>query len=497
MKEKSSKIKFLIKATIVILPVLIFVWLLNKQFAPLGHLEIKYNLVKDSPFISELYPKERIYALKLDNKQPYKEILDDIIYFDLKLPRSSYQKAQISIKYKNNNQQLFDLGALTSEELQSYETKTLENKFIDNSSWNKIQEEDLVLLQKEKKFDTIDEFLNSITSKTKIAYHNYGNLPKIIDIDNYKKSDKDLEINYALRGSHTFYTYINNENLNFTFNYVDLNREEGEDPFKINIIKVKDGQIINQKQKKDDGITIASGENSENNFNINIPKLEKGVYKINLDLNEDILIKNIKAKQSKIVFDKSLYLAQSNEYLPQYDSKEKTSTDLYNIGSNLYLKTKYKSGLQNISINEKVTPIEMLDKNYDFNQDTLTESFNKIYTEKSNLILETDGYFVFNKDQYFDPTPKNIVQLNENTNIDNFDYLIAKYNPKAEKENDWKIVTYEFDINKLAKDHNNKLKFRLSSPGLKDQDNKIKIAEIKVLLEKDPLTWEKIVEKIK
>ncbi|NQU99608.1 MAG: hypothetical protein HQ538_02620 [Parcubacteria group bacterium] len=461
-------------------------------------LEVKYDFQNESPFISEVYPKERIDILKFDNGESYKEILDDIVYFDLKLPRSSYQSTKVNIKFKNESQPFFDLAALTSEELWSFDTYTLENKFIDNSDWHKIQEEELVLLQKKNKFETIDQFLESINSKTRIAYYNYNKLPKVIEIDNYKKSDETLEINHALRGSHTFYTYIDNENLNFDFTYQDLNRADGEDLFKINIIKEKNGELIRQESKEDDGVNISSGNlSSDNTFNLNIPKLEKGVYKINLDLNEDIIIKNIKTKQKYIVFEKKMYLANSNEYLSDIDSEEKMAVDFFNTGSNLYIKTDHKNSLQKISINDQVLEIDSANKKFDYNTDILNENFNKIYSSKSDLLVESDGYFVFSKDNYFNPKPKNLIQLVDGLNLENFDFIIAKYNPNAEENNGWKNVSTEFDITKLHLDKNSKIKFRLSSPGLKDTESKIKISEISVLLEKDPMTFDKIFQKLK
>ena len=383
MNKNYSKFNIFLKIIIFLLPLFIFVWLLNKQFAPFGMLEVSYDFEKESPFISKIYPKERIDILKFDNGESYKEILDDIAYFDLELPRSSYQSAKVSIKFKNDHQSIFDLAALTSEELWSFDTYTLENKFVDNSYWHKIQENELVLLQKKNKFETIDQFLESINSKTKVAYYNYNKLPKVVEIDNYKKSDETLEINHALRGSHTFYTYADNENLNFDFTYQDLNRADGEDLFKINIIKEKNGELIKQETKEDDGVNISSGNiSSDNTFNLNIPKLEKGVYKINLDLNEDIIIKNIKTKQKYIVFEKKMYLAKSSEYLPDIDSEEKMATDLFNTGSNLYIETDHKNSLQKISINDHVFEIDSISKKFDYNANILNESYNKIHTSK-------------------------------------------------------------------------------------------------------------------
>ena len=498
MNKNHQKFNIFLKIIILLLPLLIFIWLLNKQFAPFGKLEVKYNFKNESPFISEIYPEERVDILKLEDGKNYKEILDDIVYFDLKLPRSSYQSAKVKIKFKNEDQSIFDLAALTSEEQWSFDTYTLENKFIDNSSWHKIQAEELILLQKENKFKTIGQFLKSISSKTKIAYYNYNKLPKIVEIDNYKKSSEILEINHALRGSHTFYTYIDNEDLAFDFTYQDLNRAEGEDLFKINIVNEKNGELIKQASKEDDGTNISSGKlSTENTFNLNIPKLEKGVYKINLDLDDDIIIKKIKTKQKYIVFEKKMYLAKSDEYLPEIDSEDKMSVDFYNTGLNLYIKTDHQNSLQKISINDRVFEIDNTNKKFDYNVDVLNENFNKVYSSKSDLIVESDGYFVFAKDNYFDPKPKNLAQLSDDLNLENFDYILAKYNPNREENNNWKEVTTKFDIIKLPLNKDQKIKFRLSSPNLKDAENKIKISEISVLLEKEPVTFNKILKKLK
>ncbi len=50
---------------------------------------------------------------------------------------------------------------------------------------------------------------------------------------------------------------------------------------------------------------------------------------------------------------------------------------------------------------------------------------------------------------------------------------------------------------KILPNKNQKITFRLSSPELKNNEDKIKISEIDVLLEKEPMTFRKIIDKLR
>lgn len=461
-----------IKIIIILVPLFIFIWFLNKYFVSFGKQTIKYDFKKPSPFISDLYPRTRTSDFEKEDSVHFKKILDDVVYFDLKLPKL-YRYAQVKIKFKNPAQPIFNIGA--QKDKQIFDSHALENKIIDQSKWNKIQERDLILLQKEKEYETIDKFLEEFPPTAKIITYHYDELLKTVNID-YQKSDKILKISHALRGFHTLYTYIKNETLDFVFSFVKINQSPDTDLFNIKVINNKTDQLVFQDNKL-----------KEKNFHLEIPNLEEGVYKIELDISDDLIIQEIQTKQNKVVFGKKLFLAQSPEYFPNINPEEIPVT-FYSTGKNLYITTFHPQGLQTLKINSRNYHIDEIQKKYGLGKKVLqSEGLSMIHSPKSNLLLESDGFFAFSLENFFYPKPPNIVKLNEVTDIEKFDYIIAEYNPKLSEKNGWKEAQTKFDLSKLYLE-NSKIKFMLSAPGLRDHMREIKIAEIKVTLEKEPIT---------
>ena len=87
---------------------------------------------------------------------------------------------------------------------------------------------------------------------------------------------------------------------------------------------------------------------------------------------------------------------------------------------------------------------------------------------------------------------------NHETNLETYDYIIAKYTPPA-IEGDWKRSVAEFSFDELYQSPDG-LQFALSAPGIDDRSQKVNIRSITFRYEKDPMTlrdvWRKFKEKL-
>lgn len=74
--------------------------------------------------------------------------------------------------------------------------------------------------------------------------------------------------------------------------------------------------------------------------------------------------------------------------------------------------------------------------------------------------------------------------------VDNFDYIVARYEPWSKKDN-WKINQYEVVIPELFRKKNSTLPFYLESPNLEKEKNKIFIDSVEITLKKPRATVRK------
>src|SRR5574344_1121214 len=125
----------------------------------------KINIFGGKGFIGNLTPADRVN----DKNENGAEIFGDPVYFSVFTPRT-FNDAKITITYQDNlttSTPLIEAGVLVDNIVWRYKLASLENKLLDNnfSSWSKIQEDGVLLLQKNKKFSTILDFLNDVKNK--------------------------------------------------------------------------------------------------------------------------------------------------------------------------------------------------------------------------------------------------------------------------------------------------------------------------------------------
>lgn len=470
-----------VRVTTLVASVIIFALVFNRYFVPLGKLEITYDFSEDSEYISHLGPWQRLLPPEESNGDWFQGIKDDLVYFDAQIPRW-FQTAIAEITFQNPIVPIVEIGARINQ-AGDYLTKPLENKLIDSLAWSRIEANGIVLYQKNPKYADLQSFISAPPQNEIIGEYFYNfNLKKVIP--DYKKSDKETVIDRNLRGSHTIYTYLKNEKLNFTINKFDLNRYAGSDILKVEVIKQVSGEKIYSGELSDDGIEGMTGVfQPEQSLSIVIPDLEEGVYRIEIMGNDDIVISELITAQHLLVFARNLFLVDNEEYFNDLIPGSKP-TNLFAKASTITFKTSHPSGLQKISVDSQPLEINELNRNFKYLND---KGIIKITVPKNDLAINFDGFMAFSESQYFNPFPDNIIGIENNSNVNLLDYLIAEYS-SPKNENGWRVKSNTFDLNRLYKDKNDFIRFRLSAPGLNETESVINVSKIKITYEKPPIT---------
>lgn len=454
-------------------------WLLYMAIVPSGNITYISDFENSSYFIKKLSPIERV-EMSINGTQ---SIIGDPVYFSLRTPRR-FDKAILTIKYKNETKlPIIEAGVLVDKKIWRYDLQPVENKIIDELSvgWDRIEDGNIVLLQREKEYETIQEFLDSDIDSEEIALYNY-NLENKFSISNYRSSTRERKLDYSLRGDWQILTYIKDEDLNFKFNFTDLNKNKDSDD--IDLLVYYGGVVIDTLHINDDGNSSDTGEVIDRGeIELILVNLPEGVYKIELKVNDDIITENIITTQSKFVFLNKIWLA---------DNKEENII-LYTDSQSISAQTINPSSLQTIAVNKDELEIIETYKQFNLKLDNELSSLN---IPRGDIILSGDGVINFNKNSFFNPA---FQKINKDFNVEKGDvnYILARYSTPEEKAG-WKIAKAEFDLSNVYREFY-KYGFLISVPGLRADDsidNKIQIDEISFELEGTSL-WEKIVKLVK
>ena len=368
------------------------IWLAYLRIVPSGKISYFYNFQKPSFFIGKLTPEER-----LEMKSGLAEIKGDPVYFSLRTPKK-FNRAAITVKFKNTTAYpVMELGLLNDKIAWNYDLKPLENKVIDQLAmvWPVIYgQAGSRLIQREKKYNSIENFLNSLPPINEIAIYDY-NLNNKFLLDKYAPALEPSVIDYNFRGSYQFYTYIKNETLDYTFELTDLNMNEDNDPVDIKVYS--EAGLIYAKHLADD-----QSASPERQANIKINDLAEAVYRVSLTANDDIITKRITTRQSLFSLINKFWLFKSdNSKISLNTNSRVVSAQTTNPASLGIIKV----GNSAINLNKTYTQFSVkidnsassLLKSSPANFNQQTSGLAEIELSNDDVIISGDGVFSFNQ----------------------------------------------------------------------------------------------------
>ncbi|KKR91320.1 MAG: hypothetical protein UU43_C0009G0003 [Candidatus Falkowbacteria bacterium GW2011_GWA2_41_14] len=432
-------------------------WFAYFKIVPSGKISYVYNFSKPSFFIGKLSPAERVEISPTGAK-----IKGDPVYFSLRPPRR-FERASVTIKFKNTtNFPVMEMGLLNDKIAWGYDLQPLENKIIDQLSlvWPVVYGQKRErLIEREKKYETVEEFLSNLPTSGEIALYDYS-LKNNFLLDKYEPGGEKQQIDYSWRGSYQFYTYIKNEDLDYVFNFTDLNINQDNDPVDIKVYS-SDG-LIRTEHIADD---LAASP--ERQARLKIAGLKEGVYRLSFIANDDIITKNIASAQSQFALINKIWLYDNNKTpLVLYTNSHLINAQTVNPAS----KGKIKVGESTLDLKETYRQISL----------KIISQPAKIELAKDDIIISGDGVFSLNEAGFLDPRFKR-VDKNLDINQKKINYILTNYQAPLES-GEWRIATADFDLTK-AYQENGKYQFLISVPGLKAEESvngALIIKEIKI-----------------
>jgi len=475
-----------IQGIIIAIPIAVFTWLLHQELVPSGTFVVRHTVDETSPFIDRLLPDARVKPVADDLAgDAVQSVVGDPAFFFVH-PHRPFDTVEVEVWFKNYGVPIVELGGLANIEADAYDLKPLENTVIDQSDWYRIEDQGVVLLQREKTYDSIADFLVDPPRRDQIATYHYT-LARPYRIAGYVPSTASRSIEVSLRGFHEFKTYIKDETLQFDFSYMDMNRDEGADPITL-VVTNEDGTSVAQTYQADDGdVSDEARPSALTTLSVSAAGLPEGVYKVEMRAGRDVFFRSISTTQQKMVFLNNLYIGDEVAWHePAWGAR------FWTQAKHLAFTTQHAEGVQEIAVgNTRVnvaapyarTPVEV-------GEDGVV----RVDIPKSDMIVNTDGHVAFAPEQYFNPDP---VRLLYNTDLDRLDvdYIIARYTP-PERVGDWYVARATFDTRTILLNEK-AWKFVLSAPGIEELGGRIDVGNINMTWKRAPLTWDDLWRAIK
>lgn len=467
MQIKNNKI---IVLAILVIVLLVSGWYLYKVFLA-KELVVYNNYFNRSKAISDLYPLGRVSSPEkdLDSGERFQRISSDLTYFDVDLPKS-YDFVDLTIKYINPAQNFLEVGLLQKQNKSDQEyssggftLKPIENRIIDYSNWERLEQNNFLLLQKNKKFDSVKDFLVNPPVDQGIGVFNYK-LNYNYKIDNYIADNSLRQINAALNGGHEFLTYLENENMDLEFDLESLGSDTSG--FKL--------EILNQ-----------AGE---------VLKTEKwnNIVKINKNFGNGLFwirLSGIDFKINKILTQQKYFVAKNKVNLID-------PADLFTYGHQIYFKAENETGWQDVLVNGESLPVYGLSKTAVWPQSNNSNIYDiqEVNVNKGNLLVSDQSVFAFSKDQLFNPD-KNVKNLKAGFDENTENYILAKDYVPPKKMGRYQMAIVNFDLGQT--ENKKQMSFLISASGLDFTKGEVYVYEIKAKFSRRSITLDRIKNKIR
>ncbi|HLD18064.1 MAG TPA: hypothetical protein VJB99_03245 [Patescibacteria group bacterium] len=468
-------------------PAVFFGWLLWQELVPSGTFVVTKTPGISSPFVDRVLPDARVRSPEhLSSYEWVQPIIGDPAFFFVH-PHRSFKTVEAEVRFRNDeNVPIVEFGARANAPGETYDLRPLQNLLIDHSSWDRLEKDGMVLLQRKHIYDSLEDFLSDPPARATIATYHFT-LEKLFRLVDVQPSPQRQILDVSLRGPHEFFTYIKDETLRFDFGFMDMNRKEGGDSVRIVLVNEKGVPLADRNLGDDGNVSEDREPSGMRTLRLEVPNLPEGVYKVQLQAESDIFFRRIATRQRYVTFLNHLTLGDEAGY-----REPSASVQFWTDASVLRFSTQHADAVQDVSVGSDSVSIPMpfQEVRHRVTQTGLVS----VNVPEGDVIVNSDGLFAFSQDQYFDPDP---TRLTSDTDLDRLgvNYIVAKYVPPRQ-EGDWLVANVSFDPSVLSFDKET-WKFVVSLPGIQDTGKTFLLGPVKLTLRRDPLTWEWFVGEIR
>lgn len=420
-------------------------------------------------------PKERI------NLSKNLQIIGDPVYFSLYSPRN-FDNLKIFLVFKpklNIETPIIEAGLLVNKDLWQYQLKPVYNYYLEEkfNNWFKFDYDKYSLWHNIKDLENIDnndldlelllkQYCQGLALNLCLAQYNLVSDDLLPSFRNYEDmEDEKIEQNITLRGHHSFFLYLSGSQLDLKLKAKDLNLNQDKSPIIIDVYS--QNILINSYNFPDDRLEVeGSGQVSDKfDLNISLSSMPPGLYRVDLKTNDDIVFTNLKTTASKLSWRNRLWFYDVNQ----------ENIDLFTDAKFLQIKVLEPAAYQTIKFGQVEKFLDKLYLQTELRQDLSNiDLIQSISLAKGGLLIESPGVFAFKEELLFNPSYNRLDRYyNKQAK-----FILANYELKEKRADGYLLAEIDFDLRGVYRE-DNYYNFIISVPGLRVEDEKEQLVEIK------------------
>lgn len=436
-------------AILVLIPAFILIWLADQNFVLRPTLAYRYRIGQRPPPIMKLLT-DRAFAATRDlktNRWAW-EVLSDRIRFTVRLPR---RIAGLKIRWPLTDvRQSIIVFTATGAKLTGDIHLIVWHQLLNSLTWKRLSADGWSLWQRPERVTSAagprarpiitrlpqyarwEDFVQTAHDWSKIGIMG-GDRFSFVRIPGYQPSRDPLRLNHTIRGRHVLYFYAADEDVEFRFDKVDLNRRAGRDDMTVTLARADELRLSRPTLRqvvtvRDDGVSRARGRpGAAQPVKVRLPRAPAGVYRLLIETGDDVIIRNLVTTQHILAFDQRVYLADGPETLADQIYRPLSVT----IGGDVVrLQAVHASGIQSVRVGRNVL--------------RPTDTKNPVHGPitpgatlailRGDLIVRTNGLLAVDDAQMLPTNGAIEVPLVADPDLDRFDYFLADYRPQSRSE---------------------------------------------------------------
>jgi hypothetical protein len=216
------------------------------------------------------------------------------------------------------------------------------------------------------------------------------------------------------------------------------------------------------------------------------------LYRLQVVTTDDVFTLSASASTPNVSLEGVVYIADGGVYRDVTGSKTESSITLYTNSSVLDFSTSHEESFQNVSVNDTVVSVATL---HDKVRIEGINGVSKIKFSKGDLRIQGDGIFTLTKDSpLFGYWGKTDQLLGSADQLAYITYILSYY-PTPIVRGDWMVSSITLSVPQIWF-IDNEARFTLDFGELGIDKKSVELKEIDVTFKKDPLSFEKVKQKI-
>jgi hypothetical protein len=423
--------------------------LLYVAIVPFGEISYQTDFSKYYYFISDFSPLERLQA----NAQKIKRIIvSEPVYFFVRPPRA-FETVAVTAHF-TNPASLIEIGICRDQTAWNFERQPFYFEKLEQlvKSQNTLIEKDLILWQKEKKYDSISDFIKNPPRAEDFALYNFNITPSLL-LPDYTSLPEPKMYSLGIRGNYILLTYSNGDPIEMNFSLKNTSDSKTSQTVTFNLYNTKNEVIESEK------FNFPLNDQQPNLIfekKIKTKNLIPGAYRLEFIAGNDFVTENVTTTQSRLAFLNRLWLTDAS----------RTHFSMFSDSTNIQVQTLNPKSVQTIFVGGEKIDLTETYKQFSHILKNQNREIKEIKLEHDDIIIAGDGVFTFASSDIINPFPR---QFTNKTILEksDIDYVLAHYQPIGSQAPYTRTVV--FNVSPSCHDRRG-LPFIIAAPDIETQE---------------------------